>query len=99
MRKPLEIPVPTAEELKALVEKHPTGTIYVTWDNANMHEDDSVGWASLMTSITSKSSATTGAKTCFSRSFALAFPALSFSPPLLSILSSLAVREYFPTVT
>ena len=28
--------------LEALVEKHPTGTIYVAWDNASMHEDDEV---------------------------------------------------------
>ena len=28
--------------LAALVEKHPTGTIYVAWDNASMHEDDEV---------------------------------------------------------
>lgn len=28
--------------LQALVEKHPTGTIYVAWDNASMHEDDEV---------------------------------------------------------
>jgi transposase len=31
-----------AQLLQALVEKHPTGTIYVTWDNASMHEDDEV---------------------------------------------------------
>ena len=31
-----------AELLEALVEKHPTGTIYVAWDNASMHEDDEV---------------------------------------------------------
>ena len=31
-----------AQLLEALVEKHPTGTIYVTWDNASMHEDDEV---------------------------------------------------------
>jgi transposase len=31
-----------AHLLEALVEKHPTGTIYVTWDNANTHEDDEV---------------------------------------------------------
>jgi len=24
------------------VEKNPTGTIYVVWDNASMHEDDEV---------------------------------------------------------
>lgn len=28
--------------LEGLVEKHPTGTIYVAWDNASMHEDDEV---------------------------------------------------------
>ena len=26
-----------AEFLQALVDKHPTGTIYVAWDNANTH--------------------------------------------------------------
>jgi transposase len=31
-----------AELLQALVEKHPTGTIYVAWDNASMHQDDEV---------------------------------------------------------
>jgi transposase len=31
-----------AELLDALVEKHPTGTIYVAWDNAGTHEDDEV---------------------------------------------------------
>jgi putative transposase len=31
-----------AELLQLLVDKHPTGTIYVTWDNANTHEDDEV---------------------------------------------------------
>ncbi len=31
-----------AELLEALLEKHPTGTIYVTWDNSNTHEDDEV---------------------------------------------------------
>ena len=31
-----------AQLLEALVEKHPTGTIYVAWDNASMHEDDEV---------------------------------------------------------
>jgi len=31
-----------AELLQALVEKHPTGTICVTWDNASTHEDDEV---------------------------------------------------------
>ena len=28
--------------LAALVAKHPTGTIYVAWDNAGTHEDDEV---------------------------------------------------------
>lgn len=31
-----------AQLLEALVEKHPTGTIYVAWDNATTHEDDEV---------------------------------------------------------
>jgi putative transposase len=31
-----------AELLQLLVDKHPTGTIYVAWDNANTHEDDEV---------------------------------------------------------
>lgn len=31
-----------AELLQALVAKHPTGTIYVAWDNADTHEDDEV---------------------------------------------------------
>ena len=31
-----------AELLQALLDKHPTGTIYVTWDNAGTHEDDEV---------------------------------------------------------
>jgi len=31
-----------AQLLAALVEKHPTGTIYVAWDNANTHEDEEV---------------------------------------------------------
>jgi transposase len=31
-----------AELLDALVDKHPTGTIYVAWDNAGTHEDDEV---------------------------------------------------------
>lgn len=31
-----------AELLRTLVEKHPTGTIYVTWDNACTHQDDEV---------------------------------------------------------
>jgi transposase len=28
--------------LEALVTKHPTGTIYVAWDNADTHQDDEV---------------------------------------------------------
>jgi putative transposase len=31
-----------AELLQALVNKHPTGTIYVAWDNARTHADDEV---------------------------------------------------------
>jgi transposase len=31
-----------AELLDALLDKHPTGTIYVAWDNAGTHEDDEV---------------------------------------------------------
>lgn len=31
-----------AQLLEALLEKHPTGTVYVTWDNASMHEDDEI---------------------------------------------------------
>lgn len=31
-----------AELLQALLDKHPTGTIYVAWDNASTHEDDEV---------------------------------------------------------
>ena len=31
-----------AELLQALVDKHPTGTIYVTWDHADTHADDEV---------------------------------------------------------
>lgn len=31
-----------AELLQTLVDKHPTGTIYVAWDNANTHQDDEV---------------------------------------------------------
>jgi transposase len=31
-----------AQLLEALVHKHPTGTIYLAWDNANTHEDDEV---------------------------------------------------------
>lgn len=31
-----------AELLQALLDQHPTGTIYVAWDNASTHEDDEV---------------------------------------------------------
>jgi putative transposase len=31
-----------AQLLQALLDEHPTGTIYVAWDNANTHEDDEV---------------------------------------------------------
>ncbi len=31
-----------AELLQLLVNRHPTGTIYVAWENANTHEDDEV---------------------------------------------------------
>lgn len=31
-----------AELLQALLDKHPTGTVYIAWDNANTHEDDDV---------------------------------------------------------
>lgn len=31
-----------AELLEALLAKHPTGTVYVAWDNASTHEDDEV---------------------------------------------------------
>ena len=31
-----------AELLQALVDKHPTGIIYVAWDNANTHQDNEV---------------------------------------------------------
>jgi transposase len=31
-----------AQLLEALIEKHPTGTIYVAWDNNCTHEDDEV---------------------------------------------------------
>lgn len=31
-----------AELLQALLDKHPSGTIYVTWDNAVTHQDDEV---------------------------------------------------------
>jgi transposase len=31
-----------AQLLEALLSKHPTGTVYVAWDNANTHADDEV---------------------------------------------------------
>ena len=31
-----------AELLQALLERHPQATVYVTWDNANTHEDEEV---------------------------------------------------------
>jgi putative transposase len=31
-----------AELLEALLTQHPTGTIYVTWDNVSTHQDDEV---------------------------------------------------------
>jgi transposase len=31
-----------AELVQALLDKHPPGTIYVAWDNADTHEDDEV---------------------------------------------------------
>lgn len=31
-----------AELLQALVDKHPSGTIFVAWDNSGAHEDDEV---------------------------------------------------------
>jgi transposase len=31
-----------AELLQALLDTHPTGTVYVAWDNANTHADDEV---------------------------------------------------------
>ena len=31
-----------AELLQALLDKHPTGTIYVAWDNFTAHQDDEV---------------------------------------------------------
>jgi putative transposase len=32
----------TAELLQALLDRHATGTVYVTWDNASTHHDDEV---------------------------------------------------------
>ena len=34
--------VETAELLQALLDRHPTGTVYVAWDNASTHQDDEV---------------------------------------------------------
>jgi putative transposase len=34
--------VEVAELLEALLEKHPTGRVYVAWDNSNTHEDDEI---------------------------------------------------------
>ena len=31
-----------AQLLSALLERHPTGTVYVAWDNVNTHEDEEV---------------------------------------------------------
>lgn len=31
-----------AELLEALLERHPTGRLYVAWDNASTHQDDEV---------------------------------------------------------
>lgn len=31
-----------AQLLEALLQKHPTGTVYVAWDNVSTHEDDEV---------------------------------------------------------
>ena len=31
-----------AQLLEALLAKHPTGTVYVAWDNASTHQDDDV---------------------------------------------------------
>jgi transposase len=43
-----------AQFLWALVEKHPTGTIYVAWDNANTHEDKEPRLSNLRTRILSQ---------------------------------------------
>lgn len=32
----------TAELLQAILDRHPTGTLYVAWDNASTHMDDEV---------------------------------------------------------
>ena len=31
-----------AELLEALLQRHPTGSVYVAWDNSNTHEDDEI---------------------------------------------------------
>ena len=31
-----------AELPQALLDKHPTETVYIAWDNANTHEDEEV---------------------------------------------------------
>lgn len=31
-----------AQLLQLLVDKHPTGTLYIAWDNASTHEDDEI---------------------------------------------------------
>lgn len=31
-----------AELLQTVLERHPTGTVYIAWDNANTHEDDEI---------------------------------------------------------
>ena len=31
-----------AQPLQRLLDKHPTGTIYLAWDNASTHEDDEI---------------------------------------------------------
>ncbi len=32
----------TAELLQALLDRHPSGTVYVAWDNASTHADDAI---------------------------------------------------------
>jgi transposase len=34
--------IETAELLQALLDRHPTGTVYMAWDNATTHVDDEV---------------------------------------------------------
>lgn len=31
-----------AELLQAVLDRHPTGTVYIAWDNASTHQDDEV---------------------------------------------------------